>query len=62
MDAIALRFDEASSHHLLGIALVRLGVVERAAQALETCLALQPKMVAAGLLLTALHAQAAGKR
>jgi len=52
MEAIALRFDDAVSHYLLGAALVQLGEPARAAGALKTCLSLRPQMTEAQKLLT----------
>jgi tetratricopeptide (TPR) repeat protein len=56
LDSIALRFDDRTSHYLLGASLARLGNPERAAQAFQTCLALDPGMAAARQALSALGA------
>ncbi len=47
LTAIGIRFHSPPTHYLLGVALVGLGRFDRATQAFETCLKLQPEMKAA---------------
>lgn len=46
LDAIALRYDDASSHYILGVALAKLRRFERAVQAFETSIRLKPSPLA----------------
>jgi tetratricopeptide (TPR) repeat protein len=59
LDAIGLRFEDAPSHYALGAALARLGRLQQAVRAFETCLKLSPGMPAALAALGALGGPAA---
>ena len=58
MDAIGLNFELPGAHFVLGVALARLGRIERAIQALEACLILAPGNAAAHTWLALIHEQA----
>lgn len=57
LEAVALRFEDYTSHYVLGTALARTGNVARAAQAFQSCLAFRPDWTAAREALSALHAR-----
>lgn len=60
LEAIGLKFDLPGTHYVLGAALARLGRVDRAIQAFESCLKLSPQVAGAHQWLAAIHEQATG--
>jgi len=60
LEAVGLDYANAGSHYLLGVALARGGSIDRAVQALETCIKIQPKAFLAHRLLEAIHTNATG--
>jgi predicted AlkP superfamily phosphohydrolase/phosphomutase/predicted Zn-dependent protease len=58
LEAIGLKFDLPGSHYVLGVSLARVGRIDRAVQALETCLSHAPNTVLAHEWLAAIHEQA----
>jgi len=60
LEAVGLDYSNPYSHYLLGLALVRGGSIERAVQALESCLKIEPKAFLAHRLLAAIHTNATG--
>ena len=58
LDAVGLKYELPGAHFVLGVALARMGRIDRAIQALEACLTLAPNTAAAHTWLALIHEQA----